>query len=375
MNEQTNPQPRSRSIGFHFGWLLAVAIVIVAVAVLVLARDSRIKQQTAELQAQADQGERVLVRKVSESATSSALELPATIHGYSEAPLYAKVPGYLKNILVDKGDHVRKGQVLAVLESPELEQQVANARASYELAAITDKRNQQLVKEGVIAQQTADESHNTMLAAKASLDQALATEAYKTITAPFSGIITARNFDPGALIPQATASSNSTSVLTMATVSPVRVYADVPQTLAPFLHDRDPVTITVSNYPNRTFKGSITRHPSALADASRTMLIEADLENRDQALFPGMYATMAIHAAIPHRAVTVPDDALVYQNGKPLVPVVRGDHLKLIPVTLGQDDGVTVQVEGDVSSDDVVAINVGQSARDGEKVQAIPAQQ
>lgn len=373
-DEQTGSNRRS---GYRFvlGWVLAVVVGLVLLGVLVFARDSKLKQQSQQLETQANAGERVLVKHIVQSPGSRSFDLPATVHGYIETPLYAKVAGYLKEIRVDKGDRVRKGQILAVLESPELEQQVANARASYELDAITDRRNQQLVKEGVVAQQAADETHNTMLAARATLDQTLATEAYKTIPAPFDGVITSRPVDPGALIPQATTGSANVPLLTIATLSPVRIYADVPQAMAPFIHDGDAVTLTIADYPGRVFKGTVTRHPQALADATRTMLTEVDLPNRDHALLPGMYATMHIRASVPANALMVPDDALVFRDGKPYAPIVRGNQLHLVPVTLGQDDGNVVEVSGDLSQSDFVAVNVGQSAHDGEKVQVVMADQ
>lgn len=373
-DEQTGSNRRS---GYRFvlGWVLAVVVGLVLLGVLVFARDSKLKQQSQQLETQANAGERVLVKHIVQSPGSRSFDLPATVHGYIETPLYAKVAGYLKEIRVDKGDRVRKGQVLAVLESPELEQQVANARASYELDAITDRRNQQLVKEGVVAEQAADETHNTMLAARATLDQTLATEAYKTIPAPFDGVITSRPVDPGALIPQATTGSANVPLLTIATLSPVRIYADVPQAMAPFIHDGDAVTLTIADYPGRVFKGTVTRHPQALADATRTMLTEVDLPNRDHALLPGMYATMHIRASVPANALMVPDDALVFRDGKPYAPIVRGNQLHLVPVTLGQDDGNVVEVSGDLSQSDFVAVNVGQSAHDGEKVQVVMADQ
>lgn len=373
-DEQTGSNRRS---GYRFvlGWVLAVVVGLVLLGVLVFARDSKLKQQSQQLETQANAGERVLVKHIVQSPGSRSFDLPATVHGYIETPLYAKVAGYLKEIRVDKGDRVRKGQILAVLESPELEQQVANARASYELDAITDRRNQQLVKEGVVAQQAADETHNTMLAARATLDQTLATEAYKTIPAPFDGVITSRPVDPGALIPQATTGSANVPLLTIATLSPVRIYADVPQAMAPFIHDGDAVTLTIADYPGRVLKGTVTRHPQALADATRTMLTEVDLPNRDHALLPGMYATMHIRASVPANALMVPDDALVFRDGKPYAPIVRGNQLHLVPVTLGQDDGNVVEVSGDLSQSDFVAVNVGQSAHDGEKVQVVMADQ
>ena len=189
--------------GFFFaGWIIAIVVVLVATAGLVLARELWLGRQTSDLAA----------AKISPVRTCSSpdvlqppptrdVKLPATIRGFDETDIYAKVPGYLKTIKVDKGDRIHTGQLLAVLTSPELDQQTANARANYNIALITDKRNQVLVRSQVIPQQTADESHATMLQARATLQQDIAYQAYETITAPFDGIVTARYIDPGHLVP------------------------------------------------------------------------------------------------------------------------------------------------------------------------------
>src|SRR5271166_6818836 len=174
--------------GFFFaGWIVAIVVALVATAGLVLARELWIGRQTSELQSENQAGPHVLVADVSRAASTRELKLPATIRGFDETDIYAKVPGYLKTIKVDKGDRIHKGQLIAVLTSPELDQQVANARANYNLAVVTDGRNQSLLRQGVIAQQMADETHAAMLQAKATLNQDLATQAYETITAPFDG--------------------------------------------------------------------------------------------------------------------------------------------------------------------------------------------
>jgi len=213
--------------------------------------------------------------------------------------------------------------------------QVASARATYDIQALTNRRNQDLVKQALIAQQLADESRAAMLQAKASLDQLAALQRYTVIRAPFAGMVTARYADPGALIPQATTPANSTPILTLATLSPVRVYADVPQSAAPRVKNGDPVTITVTEYPGRAFAGSVTRHPDALRTATRTMLVEVDVSNDDLALLPGMYAKMTFNVAVPAGPPLVPDDALVFQDGKVYVPLVRDNRLHLAQVTLG----------------------------------------
>jgi RND family efflux transporter MFP subunit len=208
-----------------------------------------------------------------------------------------------------------------------------------------------------------------MQEARAALEQLIATQAYERIQAPFSGIVTARYVDPGALIPQATSATGSASpIISLATLSSLRIYADVPQSIAPFIRDGDPATVMVTEYPQRTFSGTVTRHSNALTSDTRTMLVEVDLPNHDQALYPGMYATLQFQVKIAAGAPMVPDDALIFRNGKPVVPVVRNNHLRLVPVILGYDDGINVEITAGIAEQDVVATNVGQSARDGEPV-------
>ncbi len=362
-------QPETPGKLFVMGWAGAVAAVLALTAGLVLARELWVGRQASELAREHQRGRRVLVIHVLHGPRARELKIPASVHGYVETPVYAKVAGYLKRINVDKGDRVKPGQVLAVLETPELDQQVANARANYRLQALTDRRNQQLLKGGVIAPQAADESHAALLQARATLEQLIAMQQYKIIKAPLAGMITARYVDPGALIPQVTApAAGGTPLVALATLEPLRVYADVPQGVAPFIKNGHPAVITVSEYPGRLFQGSVTRHPEALNGATRTMLVEVDLPNHDHALLPGMYATADFVIAMPAGAPMVPDDALVFNRGKVFVPVVRASRLHLAEVTLGYDNGLTVEVPSGLAGDDIVAINVGQAAQEGEAV-------
>jgi len=359
---------------FAVGLAIAVVVAVALTAGLVLGHDVMVQRQTSQLARLAEQGRNVLVAKVFEEPASRTVDLPATIHGYTEAAIYAKVAGYLKTIDVDKGDRVQQGQVVAILETPDLDKQVADAKAAYWLQSVTDKREQILVRQGVIAQQEADTAHANMLQAKATYEQLLAEQGYKDITAPFDGIVTARYVDPGALIPQATTSANGIPIISVATLSPLRVYADVPQSLALSVKNGDPATITSYELVGKQFKGDVIRHPDALDTASRTMLVEVDLPNKDHALLPGMYAKLDITVSAAQSGSMVRDDALVFRDGKIFVPVVRDGHLHLVPVKLGYDNGNTVVVEGDIRGDDLVALNVGQAATDGEVVHPVYAQ-
>ncbi len=360
--------------GFFFaGWIVAIIVVLIATAGLVLARELWIGRQTSALELENLAGPHVLVRQVLQAPATRDLKLPATIRGFDETDIYAKVPGYLKTLKVDKGDRIHKGQLLAILTSPELDQQVANARANYNLALITDQRNQTLVHAHVIPQQTADESHGAMLQAKATLAQDLANQQYETITAPFDGIVTARYIDPGHLVPANTTpgTPGAGAIISIARYKPLRVFTYVPQYIAPFIKNGDAATITAAGYAGRKFTGTITRHPEALSPDTRTMLVEVDLPNEDQALYPGMYATAEFTVAMGTGAPMVPDDALVFRDGKVYVPVVRNNQLHLAEVTLGYDNGQTVEVLSGIDSNDKVAVNVGQAARDGENVQPV----
>src|SRR5271154_385932 len=360
--------------GFFFaGWAIAIIVVLAATAGLVLARELWLGRQTSELAQQQEPGPHVLVSDVLQSPTKMTLSLPATIQGSDQTDVYAKVPGYLKTIKVDKGDRIHTGQVLAILTSPELDQQTANARANYNIALITDKRNQILVHQSVIPQQTADETHATMLQNKATLEQDIAYQAYETITAPFDGIVTARYIDPGHLVPATPTpgTPGSGAIITISRMAPLRVFAYVPQNVAPFVRDGDAATITAMGYAGQKFTGTITRHPEALSPGTRTMLVEVDLPNENQALYPGMYANAEFIVAMGSGSPMVPDDALIFRDGKVYVPVVRNNQLHLAEVVLGYDNGQTVEVTSGIDPKDKVAVNVGQAARDGENVQPV----
>ncbi|MGA9721922.1 MAG: efflux RND transporter periplasmic adaptor subunit [Candidatus Binatus sp.] len=371
------------------GRTLAVALfaaVFVAFSVsggFVLARQQLLQRQTTQLSHTAALGPHVLVTQLSGGGATRTIELPASIHGYIETPVYAKVPGYMKTINVDKGDHVKNGEVIAIIESPETDKQVADARSFYWIQNITDVRNQQLVRQQVVPQQTADDTHSAMLQAKAAYEQELAMQGYEVVRAPFDGIVTARFVDPGTLIPAATAPvsasvsantttiSTSTPIVSLASQAPLRIYAFVPQTFSSLIKDGDPATVTVIDYPNRKFIGTVTRHPEALDQVTRTMQVECDLANQDRSLFPGMYANMKMTAHVTVSNLTAPDDAIIFRNDKTYLPVVRDNHLKLVEVTLGHDDGYTVEVSGDLRPGEQIAVNVGEAARDGEPVQPV----
>jgi membrane fusion protein (multidrug efflux system) len=353
------------------GWCAAVILAFAVSAGLLWAHTSRIQSQRTALTQTNALGPRVLVMAVQQAPHARRIPLPASIHGYIETSIYAKTPGYLKAIYVDKGDRVHNGEVLAVLKSPELDKQVADAKASYWLQQVTDARNQQLVAEQVIPQQTADDTHAALRQARAAYEQLLALQSYEVIRAESDAIITVRYVDPGALIPQVTTPGGGTPIVDIATLHPLRVYVDVPQDIGAFVRNGDPATITVTQFPSRKFQGTVTRHPEALAPDTRTMRVEVDLPNQDSALYPGMYATVVLNVSSADDAPTVPDDALIFRDGEVYVPIVRNGRINLTKVILSNDDGREVEIASGLSAGDLIAVNVGEGVEEGDPVQPV----
>jgi membrane fusion protein (multidrug efflux system) len=377
-----NAKPMSVKPGWFFyaGWLGVVILVVLALGGLVLATNFMNQRNTTVLQQREEQGALALVVPVRRVPGTRDIDLPGDVHGFYESPVYAKVPGYVTAMLTDKGAVVKAGQVIAKIESPETDQAVANALANYKLQAITDSRDEVLVRSRVIAQQDADTQHALLLQAKAAYEQQLALQKYETVTAPFDGMITSRNVDPGAFVSQGVISGTQnspapTGIYNIATLKPLRVYVQMPQDQAPFIRDGDPATVRVEQFPQRSFKGTVTRHPTALAWATRTMLVEVDLPNDDGTLLPGMYAHIAIAVSGAPGVPTVPDSALIFDGTQTLIPVISDNRVHLAPITLGYDDGVSVQVTDGLKGDEVVATNLGQTPQEGEHVHTMAAPQ
>jgi RND family efflux transporter MFP subunit len=377
-DNQRSKRDRRRHV---MGWIAATIAVLAATAAVVVSRTYAISALRSELDKAADAGPHVLVIHPTAASAERRLTLPATVQGYVETPVFAKIAGYLKEIRVDKGDRVRKGQILAILESPELDEQVADARHWLWLQSVTDKRDQGLLLKQGISQQIADNSHAAMMQAGDAYRQLLALQAYEMITAPFDGIVTARYVDPGVLIAQTITPTrtyllshvdvSASPVLALATLSPVRVYASAPQDVAKFIEDGTPAEVSVVQRPGQDISAKVTRHPQALDPATRMMLVEADVPNSDGALYPGMYGTMSLAVKVPTSAPLVPDDELIFREGKVFLPLVQNSTVHLAPVTLGFDNGYSVEATSGITMNDQIALNLGQSATEGERVQAV----
>src|SRR5260370_25566284 len=256
--------------GFYVKWIALPLIATIVAGGIVLARELSLRSQRGELEQQAARGRTVLCTKLHVETAARTIMLPGEVDGFYETPIYAKISGYVKQMFVDKGALVKAGQLVAIIESPETDEQVRNAKATYDLAKVTDDRNQVLVKNAVIPQQTADESHLTMRADLASWKSLVATQQYERVYAPFDGMISVRNLYPAALVATGTASGTSNpSIYQIATLNQLRVYVYLPQTYAPFVRDGEQSVVTVNEYPDPASNATVTRHPSSLYQRTR----------------------------------------------------------------------------------------------------------
>jgi len=306
---------------------------------------------------------------------SYSVRLPATLSPLAQATLYAKVSGYLKAITVDKGDSVKAGQVLALIDSPELEERYRQAKSEYAIKKVTYERLANVWKENpdVIAKQEVDVAEATYMGAKHALDQFATTLDYTKVRAPFSGVITARFVDVGALIQAATSSATQTLPLfTLMDMSTIRVYASVPQEDAPLVKPGIPASVRVAQFPEKNFTGTVTRTTGVLDPATRAMLVEMDIPNKDRDLQPGMFAEAVFQLKSHPDALAIPPAALIMENSGASVFVVTQGKAQKVPVKTGLDDGVWIEVaEGLTGSEDVVVVGKAR-LHDGALVHASP---
>ncbi len=305
-----------------------------------------------------------------------SITLSANIAPLYQTTLYAKVSGYLKWIGPDKGDKVSKGEVLAIIDAPEVEEQYEQALADYKIKRLTYERLAAVWREtpDVIAKQDVDVAEAAFESAKNVMEQRRVLRDYTKVRAPYAGIITARFVDPGALIQVATASATGAIPLfTIMAIDTVRVYTNVPQDDAPLVKPGiTPAVVTVKERPGRPFTGTVTRTTLALDPATRTMLVEIDLPNPDQALQPGTFAEVTLHLRQSLNALVIPPGALVVGGKTKSVYVVEQGRAKLVPIQTGINDGRWVEVvQGLTGAEDVVIVGKSKLA-EGTAVSTAP---
>ncbi|HWL62287.1 MAG TPA: efflux RND transporter periplasmic adaptor subunit [Steroidobacteraceae bacterium] len=274
--------------------------------------------------------------------------LPGSIRPMQEATLYAKVPGYLKSISVDKGDAVKAGATLAVLETPELTADLARNQAEHDAARSEFTRIEQAIARApdLITPLELDRARGKYEVAKASLERTQTLLSFNRITAPFAGVVTRRFVDVGAFIPAATSGSaaQNAAVLTLMDFSTVRVQVAVPEAEAALATKGQPARVTVEGLPGRRFEGRISRTSYALDDATRTMLVEVDIPNRGLELRPGMYASVQLALQRHDDVLLIPAAALVMEKANAFAWTVEGGVAKKRAIQIGFNDGQVVEV-------------------------------
>jgi RND family efflux transporter MFP subunit len=354
----------------------AVLVAAAALALLIYlgihsraAAESRLKQRTEEAAVPT-----VAVTFPREGAPTEEIVLPGNTQAFSDAPIYARTNGYLRRWYFDIGAHVRKGQLLAEIETPELDQQLQQARADLDtaqanlnIAKITASRWQDLVSTGSVSQQETDQAASNLSAVKATVESSSANvrrleqlQSFEKIYAPFDGIITARNTDIGALI-DAGASAQPRELFHMAAIRTLRVYVSVPEVYSRAARPGASATLSLDEFPGQTFHGTLVRNANSIDIASRTLLVEVDVDNPTGQLLPGAY--VFVHLKLPDetRSVTIPSNTLIFRKEGLQVGLVRNDKAELVLVKISRDYGNSVEIVSGLRPTDAVIVDPSDS--------------
>jgi len=329
----------------------------------------------------------VSLATLSSDGAAREIVLPGTIRAFIDAPINARVSGYLKRWLVDIGAPVKAGQLLAEIETPELDQQLlqaqadlATARANMQLAAVTAGRWQRMRATDAVSQQEADEKTGDyaakqaiVAAAEANVARLKATTQFKSIVAPFDGIVTARRTDIGALINAGAA--NGQELFRVADSRRVRIYVDVPQSYAAVVRKGAAAKLRVPERPEQVFPAVVTDSAQAISESSRTMLVQLEADNPKGLLLPGSYVDVRFEPAAGAAVLRLPVSALIFRREGLRVAVVgEGDKVAFRAVQLGRDFGTEVEVVAGITAADKVVDNPPDSLSDGDRVRiAAPA--
>lgn len=362
---------------------IAAAVLAAGAAGLGIASRSRSEHRLAEW-TEAQAVPTVSVIRPAVDGEQATLTLPANLRALNSAPIHARTNGYVGRWLVDIGDHVGRGQLLATLEAPELEQQLAVARAELKtaeanarLARTTAVRWQAMLAKDAVSRQEADEKQGDLAARTAIADAARADVArlqammgFTRLRAPFDGIVTSRTAEMGALV---TAGSGAAQPLfTVSDVSRMRAYVRVPQNYASQIRRGMPVELTLPEYPGRTFEAELTRLAGAVEPATGTMLVELQAPNEDRALRPGSYAQARFPLVGGGKALAVPPSALLIDSEGARVALLGADgkaHFRA--VSIGRDRGKVVEIAQGLAAGDRVIDSPPDSLREGDRVRVL----
>ena len=325
-----------------------------------------IAKEAAE--ASAAQITRVRVTKPFFAPDTAVLLLPGNVQGYRETYMYARVNGYVKNWYVDIGDHVKEGQLLADLETPELDQQLAQARANLELAKTSLERVNSVTVEGAVSVQQKADREGAYKAALALVNQLEAQKSFKNVLAPFAGIITSRNVDIGTLVNAG--SSTSQQLFTISQINKLRIFVYVPQSFVENIKVGTQAKIVVQEISAKPIIGKVTRTAGALDPNTRTMLTQVEFENPEHLYLPGMYAKVKFVAKRKARAIVIPASTLALRTEGTRVIVVKPDNtIAVQTITIDRDNGATIELSSGLNGDELLVTNPSLDLAEGTKVE------
>ena len=370
-------------------WVVPVGIAVLVVGVLIAGIWTRQKAQ-ADLRAVTAQMAvpSVSVVQPKPAAPADELILPGSIQPFISSPIYARTDGYLKKWYFDIGAHVKEGQLLATIQSPEIDEQLAQAQstlataqANLQLAQITNERYQAMLQKHAVSQQDADNASGNYAANKAIVDADMASVrhyealvSFEKVYAPFDGVITARNTDIGDLINAGSNAAPKTDLFHIAQTNMLRVYVNVPEEYSRGIQPGKTVAdIVLAELPGQKFPGKVVRTSEAINGTTRTLLTEIDLMNSGNILLTGSYAE--VHLNIPSQQTTflVPVNTLIFRSQRVQVGVVRNGKVVLTDLTPGHDFGAEIEVVAGLKADDQVVVNPPDSLVTGQPVSVVQA--
>jgi RND family efflux transporter MFP subunit len=315
------------------------------------------------------------------------LVLPGTMQAYEESPIYARTNGYLLRWYKDIGSRVTKGELLADIDTPEVDQELMQARANrqqvlaqLDLAKINADRYVNLRKTDSVSQQEADQQSSgyeqavaNLAAADANVRRLEELESFKHVYSPFTGVLTKRTVDPGALINAGVSGAAGKELFDVAQVDPLRVYVSVPQSYAPSIKNGMDAVVTLQEYPGEKFRGTVVRTAEAIDPMTRTLLTEVDVPNKKGRLLPGSYGEVHFRVGMNAQKMTLPVNAMLFrQEGAQVAIVGRDGKVHLRQITIGRDYGTTLEILGGVDVGDRVVINPADSLEEGQPVNVAP---
>ena len=372
--------PRRRS---RRGLIIAgLAVILVAAAILNGIRGRIVAEHVLAQTTEASAVSLVNTVHAEVGAPNEELVLPGNTQAITDTPIYARTSGYLKRWTSDIGAHVKKGDLLAEIDTPEVDEQLRQmradldtAQANFKLADLTAKRNDDLLKTRSIATQERDNAAGALAAAKANVASKQADvarlermQSYEKVYAPFDGIITARNTDIGALI-DAGANSAARELFHLSAIDRIRVFVSVPEAYSRAIHAGDKAKVTLDEFPGENFAGMLARTANAIDPASRSLLVEIDVDNADGRLLPGAYAFVHLSLAKPMQSVTIPSNALIFRKEGIRVAVVRDGKATMLPIVIGRDYGDRVEVVSGLQATDEIIVDPSDSLIAGTPVQ------